>query len=506
MTSKRAALCRVLVAALVLGALPVVGGSVAAEARAVARCPSAAYGVRTAAPGTGKTVALTFDDGPGRDTRRILAILASAHVTATFFNLGVNEARDAAAVRAEQAAGDALGGHTWDHQSLPDLDASGQASEIDRERVQQASITGAYPCLFRPPFGSRDATTLTLAQQRGMQVWNWSVDTEDWKAGGSGDTYWVDRIASRAKAGASQAHPVILMHNQPAGNPATVAALPGIIRYYRARGYRFVDLFGRTGLPAPSIHSVSPTSGRTAGGTRVAVTGTGFTHVTAVRFGATAGQSVHVVSASKLYITSPRHASGVVHVQVVTTHGASVGRVADHFTYISPPTVTALRPASGPLAGGTRVTVTGTNFRKVTAVRFGSTAGRYVQVVSWTKLYVTAPARVAGLINLQVFTSYGTSVSHTVANFRYVSPPVVHAVAPSEGPVDGGTLITVTGTGFAGATAVTIGGVSATDLIVSSPTELTVRTPAHEAGVGHVQVSGAYGVSATTDADRFTFS
>jgi peptidoglycan/xylan/chitin deacetylase (PgdA/CDA1 family) len=506
MTRLRAALCRLFVATLMLGVLPVVGIGAPAPASAVTGCHSVPYGVRTTAPGTGKTVALTFDDGPGRDTRRILAILASAHVTATFFNLGVNEARDPAAVRAERAAGAALGGHTWDHKSLPTLDAAGQASEIDRERAQQAAITGAYPCLFRPPYGNRDSTTLTLAQQRGMQVWNWSVDTEDWKAGGSGDAYWVDRIGSRAKAGASQAHPVILMHNQPVGNPATVAALPGIISYYRARGYRFVDLYGRTGLPAPYIRGIAPTSGRTSGGTRVTVVGTGFTQVTAVRFGSIRGLSVHVVSATKLLVTSPAHAAAVLGVQVVSAHGGSAARTVDHFTYVARPAVSAIGPTSGPTAGGTRVTVVGHNFQHVTAVHFGTTAGGSVHVASSTRLYVTAPARGAGVVGVQVFTSYGTSISHTVDHFHYVAPPVLGGVAPSEGPVAGGTLITLTGTGLANITAVMFGGVPATDLVVNSPTELTVRTPPHLTGVVHVQVSGAYGSSAAVDADQFTFS
>jgi len=54
-----------------------------------AACPAAPYGTRLYAPGNAKTVALTFDDGPGRSTAAILAILASYQVTATFFNIGV---------------------------------------------------------------------------------------------------------------------------------------------------------------------------------------------------------------------------------------------------------------------------------------------------------------------------------------------------------------------------------------------------------------------------------
>ena len=212
----------------------------------VVRCRRSGHGVRSNAPGNGRTVALTFDDGPGRSTHAIMAILARAHVTATFFNLGVNEAQHHRAVRAEQRGGYLLGDHTWDHRTLTGLSQSQQARELDRERHVDASITGADPCVFRPPGGSYDATTLALAKHRHMQVWTWSVDTEDWKAAGSVDSYWVHRIRSRADAGGSQRHPVILMHNQPAGNPATVAALPGIIRYYKHHHYRFVDLHGHT--------------------------------------------------------------------------------------------------------------------------------------------------------------------------------------------------------------------------------------------------------------------
>ncbi len=222
---------RLLAPPLVLVLLPLISVCTAAPAQAATGCPSASYGVHRTAPGSGKTVALTFDDGPGRDTGRIRSVLAANHVTATFFNLGVNEAVHRSTVLQEQAAGYALGDHTWDHRSLPDLSAYGQAREMDRERAEGASITGAYPCLFRPPYGNFNSTTLTLAQHRHMQVWNWSVDTEDWKADGSGATYWVHRITSRAEAGASQGHPVILMHNQPGGNPATVAALPKIVSY-----------------------------------------------------------------------------------------------------------------------------------------------------------------------------------------------------------------------------------------------------------------------------------
>jgi peptidoglycan/xylan/chitin deacetylase (PgdA/CDA1 family) len=327
--------CAAGVAAAALGVLSAVGVAFAAPAGAAPTgCPSATYGVHNYAPGTGRTVALTFDDGPGRATNRIVRELVAAHVTATFFNLGVHEVDQPADVRTERADGFALGDHTWDHQDLTLLGAGGQAREIDRERRAQTAITGANPCLFRPPFGSFDATTLKLAQERGMQVWNWSVDTEDWKADGSDDLYWVDRIVSRAEAGSDQQHPVILMHNQTGGNPATADALPTIINYYRALGYRFVDLYGHTGHPV--VSRVSPASGPTSGGTRVTVTGHDFVGRVRVRFGSVAGTSVVVQSSTRLLVTSPARVPMRVDVRVETTLGTSQARVVDRFTYVAP--------------------------------------------------------------------------------------------------------------------------------------------------------------------------
>ncbi|MFN2562090.1 MAG: polysaccharide deacetylase family protein [Jatrophihabitans sp.] len=421
MSSRRPSLAsRLGVAAL----LPLAGLAILPiqPAGAVTACPGAGYGVHRSAPAiTAKTVALTFDDGPGRDTGRIMTILAANHVTATFFNLGVNEARLPSTVRSEQSYGFALGDHTWDHASLPLLSRTGQASEMDRERAEQAGITGAEPCLFRPPYGNYNADTLQLAQSRGMWVWNWSVDTEDWKAAGSGDSYWVHRIESRAIAGGTQAHPVILMHNQPGGNPATVAALPAIISYYRSHGYMFVDLYAH-GKP-PSVTALSTRSGPTSGGTRVTITGRDFRGVRKVTFSSTAGTSLHVSSSTSLSVTAPAHAAGVVGVRVTTTVGTSAPVAAATFRYVAPPVVTAVSPNAGDVAGGVRVRVTGSNFVSVTGVRFGTVAGTALQVSSSGTIYITAPAHAAGLVDIRVTTAYGVSSVASVDRFAYVIPP-----------------------------------------------------------------------------------
>jgi peptidoglycan/xylan/chitin deacetylase (PgdA/CDA1 family) len=203
--------------------------------------------VFSAAAGSGKTVALTFDDGPGPSTAGIVSILESFGVPATFFNIGQSAAAQPSMARREAREGYLLGNHTWDHPDMTTLPASAQAAEMDRASAEQQALTGTLPCMFRPPYGSYNSTTLSLAQQRRMRVWTWSVDTEDWKADGSASSYWVNRIISLAESeGRGQSHPVVLMHNQPIGNPATVAALPTIIRFFRNNGYTFVDLSGGT--------------------------------------------------------------------------------------------------------------------------------------------------------------------------------------------------------------------------------------------------------------------
>jgi peptidoglycan/xylan/chitin deacetylase (PgdA/CDA1 family) len=226
----------------VLAADPNTAAAPFAALAAPNNCPAAAAGVNRSAPGSGKTVALTFDDGPGASTAQIMQILRNYGVPATFFNVGTNETVRPGLVQEMAAQGFLLGNHTWGHPDMTTLSADQQAAEMDKTTAEQVSLVGSAPCVFRPPYGSYNNTTLSLAQARNMSVWNWSVDTEDWKANGSGAAEWVNRIITLNQAGGSQTHPVVLMHDQPGGNPATVAALPTIIQFYRDRGYGFVTL------------------------------------------------------------------------------------------------------------------------------------------------------------------------------------------------------------------------------------------------------------------------
>jgi len=125
------------------------------------------------------------------------------------------------------------------------------------------------------------------------------------------------------------------------------------------------------------------------------------------------------MSSTRLRVTSPAHAAGAVHVRVVTRAGTSARRAVDRFTYVGAPVISAVAPATGRTAGGTRVTITGARFVHVTGVRFGTSLGTSVTVLSPTRLQVTAPARAAGRVDIRVTTRYGTSAVVVADRYRY---------------------------------------------------------------------------------------
>ncbi|MGF9562914.1 IPT/TIG domain-containing protein [Neorhizobium sp. BT27B] len=182
---------------------------------------------------------------------------------------------------------------------------------------------------------------------------------------------------------------------------------------------------------APTITLVSPNTGSTAGGSIVTITGTEFTGATVVRFGTSAATLVTVVNATTITARTPfRLTAGTVDVTVVAPTGTIVA--ANAFTYVpeAPPTVLLVAPLTGSTAGGTSVTITGTNFTGATAVSFGGVAATNVTVVNALTITATTPAHVAGLAGVSVTTPAGTGSG--LGLFTYVQPPplVVLATPP----------------------------------------------------------------------------
>jgi uncharacterized protein YhjY with autotransporter beta-barrel domain len=242
-----------------------------------------------------------------------------------------------------------------------------------------------------------------------------------------------------------------------------------------------------TYVAAPTVTGVSPTSGPTAGGTSVIITGTNFTGATAVMFGANPAASYTVDSPTQITATSPAGSAGLVDITVTTVGGTSATGAADGYTYVAAPTVTAISPTGGPTAGGTGVTITGTNFTGATSVTIGGAAATGVTVVNPTTITATTPAGAAGARDVIVTTPNGSGTG--VGLFTYFSAPTVTAISPTSGPAAGGTSVTITGTNFTGATSVTVGGAAASGITVVNPTTITAVTPAGTAGARDVIVT-----------------
>ena len=250
---------------------------------------------------------------------------------------------------------------------------------------------------------------------------------------------------------------------------------------------------------APAVSSVTPAQGPVAGGTRVTVKGSGFGTRPVVLFGSVLGTAVTVKSPGVLLVTAPRAtAAGQVCVRVrVGTRTSAVTRSCA-YTYRPVPSATAVTPPTAPLSGQ-RVTIDGTGFFAPVKVTFGGLPATSVSLVSKTRLTAQAPAGSAGTVPVRVTTAGGTSPDTPADDFTYLSPgPVIPAIAqltPNRGPAPGGTLISLRGSGFRGATQVLIDGVPATDLTVESDRTLRARVPAGPEGDASVVVVGPDGSS-----------
>jgi hypothetical protein len=184
---------------------------------------------------------------------------------------------------------------------------------------------------------------------------------------------------------------------------------------------------------APTVTSISPTSGTANGGTAVNIIGTNFTSGANVSFAGTAATNVIAVSSSSITATAPPHTAGAVSVVVTNSTGQS-GTLANGYTYTAgTTTVTAISPTSGTANGGTAVNITGTNFTSGATVSFGGTAATNVIVVSSSSITATAPAHTAGAVSVVVTNSSGQS--GILANgYTYTVSGTISLVQANTGP------------------------------------------------------------------------
>jgi peptidoglycan/xylan/chitin deacetylase (PgdA/CDA1 family) len=200
-----------------------------------------------------KRVALTFDDGPGPTTPALVRYLKAEHVPATFFLVGTAIADHTDMVRAESDAGFALGTHTEHHARLGSRTVGDQSTEILTAADRITRITGHSVKLFRPPYGSFDANTLSVLRDERILMVLWSIDTKDYEARSPAPVVYT--ALSGARAGS-----VILFHDGPGPRPNTLAAIRKIVPALRRKGYELVSVPGMLKDDPPPKHQPEPHS------------------------------------------------------------------------------------------------------------------------------------------------------------------------------------------------------------------------------------------------------
>ena len=234
-----------------LGAAAVLGLTAGGCAYAALWPGSQLFGATLTAPARPGELALTFDDGPNPAwTPRLLEMLASREVRASFFLLGSRAEAEPELVRQIAAAGHLIGNHSWSHCNLARSSARRIEEELTRTSQTLEQITGAAVGYFRPPFGARRPEVLRAARRLGMVPVLWNAMTSDWK---NPSAYAIanrltDRIDRLERQG--QAANIVLHdggHREPAANRAAsiAAAAQLITRYKHSHRFVTVDAWGQ---------------------------------------------------------------------------------------------------------------------------------------------------------------------------------------------------------------------------------------------------------------------
>jgi len=278
---------------------------------------------------------------------------------------------------------------------------------------------------------------------------------------------------------------VVVMKGQSGQRPPGVASPPEPFTYESG---------------TPTVASISPSSGPTAGGSAVTIEGSGFVKGATVKIGGKAS-SVTVRSESEITAVTPSGSAGSDEVVVGDERGSSSGGPRYTFLAPIPPAVGSITPAEGSTHGGTDVTIEGSGFVKGATVRIGGKASS-VTVRSETEITAVTPSGFAGSDEVVVGDERGSSSGGP--RYTFVAPPVptVSSVAPAAGSTHGGVAVTIKGTGFLTGATVKIGA-KATSVKVLSATEITAVTPAYSAGRREVVVDDENG--STSDGPSFTY-
>ncbi|WP_214409851.1 polysaccharide deacetylase family protein [Sphaerisporangium fuscum] len=202
-----------------------------------------------------KCVALTFDDGPGPRTGRLLSVLAAHDAHATFFTVGATAEAYPGLLQRMAAEGHLVADHSWTHRDLTGLDAHEISEDLGRSQIAIGRATGYAPTLVRMPYGRADAKVSAEARRLGLSIVGWDLDAGD--AAGDAPGTVAERVIDHVRPGS-----IVLMHDT--GSTSTADALPQVLRTLTARGYTFVtvpELYGARGMAPGQVYTGGPGRG-----------------------------------------------------------------------------------------------------------------------------------------------------------------------------------------------------------------------------------------------------
>ena len=177
-------------------------------------------------------IALTFDDGPGPGTRRILRALEAVDGRATFCMVGDRVDAYAQTARMVASQGSEIATHTLTHPNLAKLSAEGVRAELEQSIAAIERVTGVRPGVLRPPYGSTSEDVRQVCRDMGVVIANWNVDTEDWRVRDAEAI--LNHVLDNARDGA-----IVLCHDL---YPETAAAMERAVVELAERGYQLVSV------------------------------------------------------------------------------------------------------------------------------------------------------------------------------------------------------------------------------------------------------------------------
>lgn len=193
-------------------------------------------------PRSARRVALTFDDGPGRLTARVLEVLGAYGAPATFNVLGERAAGREGLLTRLCDSGHELGNHAFHHERL-----GGRPLEAFRQLRRTGAVlraaVGVVPRVFRPPYGDLSPGVVRSAGLLGMTTIGWDVDPRHYEEPSAEEIH--ARVVEGVRPGS-----IVLLHDDRRALEPTVEALGPILETLAGEGYELVTVSALVGEPS----------------------------------------------------------------------------------------------------------------------------------------------------------------------------------------------------------------------------------------------------------------